>query len=465
MGHIIGVVATLVLLTVVGVYAGRKVKSSADFSTSGRKAGWGVVAGTIMGTLIGGSSTIGTAQLAFEFGFSAWWFTLGAGIALVILAFGMVRPWYESKSETIPQYLVTTYGSGVGPISTVFTTAGILINTVGNVLSFVAVMGAMFHVTPVTALVLGVFFVLSYVIFGGVWGAGLTGILKVGLLFITMITCGVIAYFLMNGIAGLTAAFPPFPWFSLFGRGVAKDVAAGFSLLVGLVSTQIFFQAIISGESVAASRKGALVSAVITPLVGIGGILVGLYMRAHFPGTPSSEVLPIFILNYLPPVVAGIALATLLVTPIASWAGQTLGISTMFTRDIYQKFFRPQATGKERLLVQRILIVIICVTPAVVASGNYGSLILGWGFLSMGLRGCTVMFPLIGAMFFSRFVTPAAGVAATLLGPLANFMWYLAYPKGIDPLYPGLAVSLGTLILVSLFTKKKPGSPAADSKA
>ncbi|MDR3590675.1 MAG: sodium:solute symporter family protein [Negativicutes bacterium] len=454
-GHIGGIVATLVLLTIVGLYAGRKVKSSADFSSSGRKAGWGVVSGTIMGTLIGGSSTIGTAQLAFEFGFSAWWFTLGAGIAFVILALVFVRPWYQSSVETIPQYLVKTYGTSVGPVSTVFTTAGILINTVGNVLSFVAVMGAMFHVGPLPALMLGVFFVLSYVIFGGVWGAGWTGIFKVGLLCITMVTCGILAYVFMGGIAGMTAAFPPFPWFSLFGRGVGKDLAAGFSLLVGLVSTQIYFQAIIAGESVAASRKGVLVSALITPVVGLGGILVGLYMRANFPGTPSSEVLPVFIMNFLPPVVAGMTLATLLVTPIASWAGQTLGISTMFTRDIYQKFFRPQAEGKERLLVQRILIVVICVTPAVIANGNFGSLILGWGFLSMGLRGCTVLFPLIGAMFFSRLVTPTAGVVATLLGPLANFAWFLAYPKGMDPLYPGLAVSLVTLILVSLFTRRK----------
>lgn len=461
-GHIIGIVSTFGLLTLVGIYAGRKVKSSTDFSTSGRKAGWGVVSGTLMGTLIGGSSTIGTAQLAFEFGFSAWWFTLGAGIAFVILALGMVRPWYQSSVETLPQYLVKTYGSSVGPISTVFTSAGILINTVGNILSFVAVMGVMFHVGPVTALILGILFVLSYVVFGGVWGAGLIGILKMGLLSITMLTCGVIAYILMDGIAGMTAAFPAYPWFSLFGRGVGKDVAAGFSLFVGLFSTQIYFQAIISGKSVAESRKGVLVAAIITPLVGLGAILVGLFMRANFPGTPSSEVLPTFILNYLPPVLAGIALATLLVTPIASWAGQTFGISTMFTRDIYQKYVRPQATEKERLLVQRILIIIICVIPAVIANGNFGSLILGWGFLSMGLRGCTVMAPLLGAMFFSRLVTPAAGVAAILLGPLANVMWYLAYPKGMDPLYPGLAVSLGTLILVSLFTKKKPSSSVSD---
>jgi len=463
-GHIVGAMITMALLTGAGLYAGRRVKTSTDFSTSSRKAGWRVVTGTVAGTLIAGSSTIGTAQLAFEFGFSAWWFTLGAGLSLAIMALVMIRPWYESSAETIPQFLVETYGSGVGPIATIFTSIGISINTISNVLSFVAVAGVMFHIGPVAAVILGVLVVLSYIVFGGVWGAGLTGILKVVLLYLTIVGCGIIAFILMGGFAGISAAFPAFPWLSMFGRGVAKDVAGGFSLLVGLCSTQIFFQAIISAKSVSASRKGVLAAAIITPTVGLGAIMIGLFMRAHFPETPSMEVLPAFILKYLPPVLAGIALATLLITPIAGWAGQTLGISTMFTRDIYLKYFRPLATGKERLLVQRLLIVVICVAPALVAMGNIGSLILGWGFLSMGLRGCTVMLPLLGAMFFRRFVTPAAGVVACLLGPLANFMWFLAYPKGMDPLYPGLAVSLAALVLVSLFTKRKTEPPSIADK-
>ena len=54
----------------------------------GGKIGFGVVAGLIMGTLVGGSSTVGTAQLAYNYGMSAWWFTLGGGIACLVLAVG-----------------------------------------------------------------------------------------------------------------------------------------------------------------------------------------------------------------------------------------------------------------------------------------------------------------------------------------------------------------------------------------
>lgn len=85
--HVIGIVITFGIILFVSIYSGSKVKSSSDFSVGGKKARRGIVAGTIMGTLVGGASTVGTAQLAFLFGFSAWWFTLGAGIGCLILGF------------------------------------------------------------------------------------------------------------------------------------------------------------------------------------------------------------------------------------------------------------------------------------------------------------------------------------------------------------------------------------------
>lgn len=455
MGHLVGIAATLIVMIAVGLYAGGKVKSSADFATGGRQAGASVIAGAILGTLVSGASTIGTAQLAFQYGFSAWWFTLGGGIACAVLAFGTAPRFYRSSTDTIPQYLVQTYGSAIGPLSTVFSAVGIFLSIISQALAFIALMTTMFHISPSVAAAIGIAFALCYVLFGGVWGVGLVGVAKLILLYIAMISCGAAALLLFNGVSGLQASFPAFPWFSLFGRGVEKDLAGGFSLIVGVLSTQTYAQAIASGKSFAEARKGALISAVLMPPIGIGGILVGLYMRANFPATPSSEVLPTFIINFLPPVLAGVVLATLLITAIGGWAGLLFGISTMFTRDIYQRFIRQQAGQREALLVQRAAIIVVVLLSAFVASGNSGSLILGWSFLSMGLRGCCILCPLLGAMYFPRYLTPTGGIVAAFLGPVTNVIWFLAFPKGIDPLYPGLLVSLAALLIVSAFTRKK----------
>jgi SSS family solute:Na+ symporter len=451
--HLAGILIVFLLMTGVGIYAGRKVKSAEDFSTGGRKSGSVLVSGTLLGTMVGGAATIGTAQLAFRVGLSAWWFCLGAGLGLAIFASGFGRRLYQSSLHTIPQVLVKTYGSRVGPLASVFTSLGIYFGLVSNMLSFVALGTSVLHLVPIWAAALGVLLVFAYVIFGGIWGTGLTGILKVILVYGTLLYCGGAAYFKAGGIAGLTATFPSYPWFSLFGRGFGVDLASGVSTLLGMISTQTYFQAVASARSLRAARGGAAISALMAPPIGIGAILVGLYMRSAYPGTPSSEVLPAFVVKFLPPVAAGMVLATLFVAVVGCLAGLALGIATMFTTDIYQRYLRPRASDRETLLVQRLILLLACCSTLAFVKDNAGSTILDWNYLSMGLRGCTVIFPLAGAMFFPRWVTPQAGVAAVVLGPLTAFLSRLLFPAGVNPLYPGLAVSLFVLVLVSVITK------------
>ncbi len=454
--HFMGMISGLLLITIVGIYAGKKVKSDNDFTRGGRQASSQLITGALLGTLVSGSSTVGTAQLAFEYGFSAWWFTLGGGISLAILGIFMARSFWDSNVETIPQYLGKTYSPAIVPIASIFTTMGMYFSVIAQILAFTALMTSMFPVSPMSAAGIGLLLTLAYVFFGGVWGAGMVGIIKLILLYVSALACGITAYYLVGGWSGLHINFPSYhPWWSLFGRGFSKDAAAGFSLLVGVLSTQIYAQYINSAKSAQVARKGAVLAGILMPPIGIAGILVGLYMRAYFPATPSSEVLPAFVIKFLPPMLAGIVLSTLLITAIGGWAGLTLGISTMMTKDIYKKYFRPNAGDKETLVAQRVLIIFSSAIGLLLVAGNFGSLILGWSFLSMGLRGCTVLFPLLGAMFLPRLVSPKAGIVAALLGPLVDFIWYFAFPNGLDPLYPGLAVSFFALISISFLTRKK----------
>lgn len=450
MTHMIFIVLTTALVLGVGVYAGTRVKSAADFSTGGGKAGTSLVAGTIMGTLVGGNATIGTAELAFNFGASAWWFTLGAGIGCLILGLFLARPLHKSGKETIPQFLVTTYGSKSGPITTVFSSVGIFMNIVAQVLAAIALLSSMFQLNPVLGAIVAIILIICYVFFGGLMGAGMTGIAKLILLYGSLIVVGVLAYVKAGGINGLTHGLPAFPYFNLFGRGFSIDFAAGFSLIVGVISTQTYFQAMCAGKDVATAKRGAFVSAILIPPTGIAGILVGMYMKMNFPKMKAAEALPTFVMNYLPPWLAGIVLGTLLVTVVATGAGLTLGISTMLTKDLYKKLISPQASDQKLMYVSKGLIVVVAALSLLFVTGNLKSMILQWAFLSMGLRGATICFPLLGAIFFPKFVSPKAGLLALVLGPAADLVWKLGVPKGMDPLYAGLIVSFVCLIIGSI---------------
>ena len=89
--HIFGIILTVSLLLFVSWWSGRQVKDARSFMTGGTSGSW-MVCGALLGTLAGGQSTVGTAQLAFCYGLSAWWFTIGAGLGALLLGLVYAAP-------------------------------------------------------------------------------------------------------------------------------------------------------------------------------------------------------------------------------------------------------------------------------------------------------------------------------------------------------------------------------------
>ncbi len=100
---------TVGVLLVVSVLSGRKVKDAMSFTTGGKAGGW-MVCGAILGTLVGGQSTIGTAQLAFAYGLSAWWFTIGAALGALVLGVVYAGPLRRSGCSTLMEVVRKQYG-------------------------------------------------------------------------------------------------------------------------------------------------------------------------------------------------------------------------------------------------------------------------------------------------------------------------------------------------------------------
>ena len=83
---LVGMAAVIIAIVGLSVFTGMQKQKG------GNKIGFGIAAGLIMGTLVGGTSTVGTAQLAYNFGMTAWWFTLGGGLGCLVLALIYVKP-------------------------------------------------------------------------------------------------------------------------------------------------------------------------------------------------------------------------------------------------------------------------------------------------------------------------------------------------------------------------------------
>jgi len=454
MMYYVGAILVLALITAVGLYSGRRVKSAADFAAGGRKAGVGIVAGTIIGTLVGGSATIGTAQLAFKFGFSAWWFTLGGGLGCLFLALVFAKPLYNSGITTMPQVFSREYGQTSSTVAALLTSLGSFLSIVAQILSGIALVTAVSSINSAIATIVIVILMLAYVVFGGVWGAGYVGITKAILLYISVGACGIMALSLGGGLTAFQAALPADKYFNLIARGASVDIGAGISLILGVLTTQAYIQAIISSKNLNISRAGALISAALIPLVGIGGIFVGMYMKLNYPGINSATALPLFILDKMPPLLAGVMLATLLVAVVGTGAGVALGLSSMLCNDIYKVYFNKDANDHRMLVMARVVIIGILACAALFSTGNMGSLILSWSFMSMGLRGATAFGALCMALFLPGRIGRKYAVCSMIMGPVFVLAGKFILPATIDPLFLGVGISLLILIL-GLFANQK----------
>lgn len=498
--HLIGVMLTVALLLLVSWLSGRNVKDAKTFTTGGTSGSW-MVCGALLGTLAGGQSTIGTAQLAFCYGLSAWWFTIGAGLGSLVLGLFYAGPLRRSGCSTLLEVVSREYGRKAETVGSILFLIGIFISIVSQVLSSSAMLTSLFGIHLVWAALASAVLIMLLVLFGGIRSAGAGGIVKLILLYISSVVAGVVVWNIAGGLLGLKEGIdrvyldtPGLANFndlsdiesihhrygSPFARGFFKDLGGCLSLVLGVVCTQSYALCIWSAASTRKARRGALLCSLFMPIIGAACTLVGLYMRGHY--ITSSELaaiqrigetvptglgviegtalaFPVFVLEHLPDWLGGLLLGTMLINILGCGSGLSLGASTILVRDVYGNLKRRKSTtasSLSQLRQTRLSIVGILMVAFIVAILFNGTFINDLGFLSLGLRAVAILFPLSFALWCpGRFqssrilLAMPVGVAAMLL---ANA---ISLPG--DAVYYGLTASL----LVILTGKKQHPTPNA----
>lgn len=462
----IGLLISVLGIAAIAIYSGTKPQTFANVN------GPAIVTGILIGTLVGGSSTVGTAQLAYTYGMSAWWFTLGGGIACLILALFYVKPLRRSGCMTLAAIVGKEYGERTDMVASVLNSIGTFINVISQLLAGTAVIAVIFpNLGIVWELVITAVFMAVYVIFGGSQGAGRVGILKAVLLYISMIGCAAMVLHLTGGMDGFMTQIRSIDTdvnlMSPFARGVGKDSGACLSLILGVLTTQTYAMAIMSAKSDRAARTGALAGAILIPPLGIGGILVGLFMRANYPGIAAKTALTTFVLEQLPGLAGGLVLGTLFIAVVGTGAGLAMGLSTVVRRDIIFHF-RPALANdfKKNLRLNHIIILLVLFLGCCLSTGKLGDTILNFAFMSMGLRGAVVFAPLFFALWFPGKVNQKWAMAAIIAGPLFVLLCgtVLPLPGGIDALFAGVAASILCCLIGMIVGQHEPTPPHSSKR-
>lgn len=444
LAHLAVMAVTICVVLAGGLYAARSVHSAEGFSLGGRSAGIPMIVGSIAGTCVGGGATVGTAQLAGSVGLSAVWFTIGIGLSLLVMGLIYARPLRYTGLETISQYLVANYGSGAGRFTSFATSLGILFSAVASTLPGIALLAALTGCSYGVSAVMLLLLVILYAFFGGMKTASVGGMLKMIILFITLFALGFSAW---QGLMAAPAllADKPAGFLSIWGIQTSSILNNVASVLVGMICTQTYIQAIFSAANPRTAAVGLILASLVAIPVGVPCAMMGIYMQAAHPELPAMLALPAYLLHYASPLMGGAALGGIVLGIVGSIAGLSLGVGTMVARDMLESLLNIE-TGKGKLTLMRLSVVGAILVAMTIAIANKDSQILFWNYLSMALRGCGIFIPLTLAIFKPKALAPRWALASMVLSLGAAIITGLMQ-SAVSPIFVGLSVSLIVVLL------------------
>ena len=382
----------------------RQMKTSSDFFESGRSLPAWICALGFIGANLGAQEVIGMAASGAKYGIaSSHFYWVGAIPAMVFVGIFMMPFYYGSKARSVPEYLklrfdekTRTFNALSFAVMTVFS-SGISMFALAKLLN--AVLGWNFD----ACIAISGLIVLIYIYTGGLTSAIYNDVLQFFLIvlgFLPLVILGLQDIGGWNGLMQNLDAYSetrgmPGAWSSSWSHlGNAADNPIGiewFGLVAGLGFVLSFgywctdflvIQRAMAAKDMSAARRTPLIATIpklmLPGLVILPGMLaIALYHKGgsaalDLPmgadGHPDyNMVVPAMLAKYFPNGLLGIGLTALMASFMSGMAGNVTAFNTVWTYDLYQRWFKPEASDEHLLKVGRVTTVVGLLISAVCA--------------------------------------------------------------------------------------------------
>src|SRR5688572_5663658 len=390
-----------IIVSAYGYYIYKRKKSattsSKDFFLAEGSLTWWAIGASLIASNISAEHFIGMSGSGFAIGLAISSYEWMAAATLIIVAVFIIPMYLKNKIYTMPQFLAQRYNDKVSTIMAVF---WLLVYVFGDLTS-ITYLGAIAisRISPVSleAAIVGLSVVSTIVTVGGMKVIGYTDVIQVLVLIIGGLVTTYLALSLLADKFGFDGDI-------LKGLGVLRKEASGhfhmildksnphykelpgISVLIGgmLVNNLAYWgcnQYIVQralGADLKTARSGILFAAFLKLLIPVIAVLPGITMYVlHSNGMFQKEMVDTggtlkpdhaypTLMNLLDPGLKGMAFAALTAAIVASLAGKANSISTIFSLDIYKKYFNKDASEKKIVGVGRWAVIISMLIAAIV---------------------------------------------------------------------------------------------------
>jgi SSS family solute:Na+ symporter len=486
------------------IYRQRKDEKmdSKDYFLAEGSLTWWAIGSSLIASNISAEQFIGMSGSGFAMGLAISTYEWMAALTLIIVAVFFIPIYLKNKIYTMPQFLSQRYNDGVSTIMAVF---WLLVYVFVN-LSSILYLGAL-AIETVTGIdfdyaMYGCAIFAIFITLGGMKVIGYTDVIQVFVLVLGGLATTYLALDLVSDQLGGTGAWDGLGFlrkeaadhFSMIlsegeimipnGEGGTRDAymdLPGLSVLIGgmwIVNlnywgcNQYITQRAL-GADLKTARSGLIFAAFLKLMMPIIVVLPGiaayvLHKNGLFQTEMANEAGNIIpdhaypvLLNLLPTGLKGLSFAALTAAIVASLAGKANSISTIFTLDIYRKFFNKNASEAKlvsfgKITVVASFIIAILVVPQLRKLDQAFQYIQEYtGFISPGVFAIFFL-----GFFWKRTTSAAALTAAVLTIPLSTFLKF-QFPEipFLDRMGIVFVVCMVLMIIITLLDPKSKNNP------
>jgi len=467
---LIVIFGTILISSLVGIFAGRHVKMNLEnWTVGGRKFGvviiWLLMAGEIYTTF----TFLGASGWAYSKGAPAFYILIYGTLAFAFSFFVMPPLWRMGKKHgfhTQPDFFIKRYDSR--PLGVFVALIGVFsiipyLQLQLSGLGFIVRVASNDVIDDKVAIGIGFVLTCIFVFTSGIRGAAWVSIIKNVMMIIAVAVVGIgvpIIYFgsFSNMFNVLIERMPHHLVFP--GSVPSMDVRWVMSTALMMGLGFYMWPHIVGSSFSAKSDKVIKRNAIILPLYQIPILLiflVGFTAVLVLPGLKNSDTAFLELVNKTyPSWFMGFIGAAGAVTAMVPSAILILFASTLIAKNIYQTGFNPKAKEESVMRLSRIMVLVIATFALVFAILIPNEIVR---LLIVGYYGVCQFFPGVVFGLFWKRVTRAGiwsgmvvGVAIVLVLIITKKDPYLGLNAGI------IGMTINTLIaaVVSLLTKMKP---------
>lgn len=483
------------------IYTRRKSKDldSKDFFLAEGSLTWWAIGASLIASNISAEHFIGMSGSGFALGLAIATYEWMAAATLIIVAVYFIPVYLKNGIYTMPQFLQKRYNNTVSTVMAVFWLLVYVFVNLTSIIYLGALAISSISTIPFTWSIVGLSICAVIVTLGGMKVIGYTDVIQVFVLILGGLVTTYLALNLVSEHFGygndilkglvIIKEKAPLHFEMIFDKSnlYYRDLP-GLSVLIGGMwinnlnywgCNQYIVQRAL-GADLKTARKGILFAAFLKLLIPIIAVLPGiiafvLYQNGMFQ-TEMKDSLGVVkpdhayptLLNLLPEGIKGLAFAALVAAIISSLAGQANSISTIFSLDIYHKFFDKNASEKKIVRTGRWTVILSLLIASVVAPA-LSTLDQAYQFIQeyVGFISPGVLAIFLFGFFWRRTTSAAALTAALLTIPLSVVLKFLpVWTGGAFPDYPFLdrmSIVFVTLIIliviISLLDRKSKDAP------